>query len=80
MIEPCSHPDYHWNESHCGDGREPCCICGKPVNVKTCKWVMIGGPCNVTFLTPDEAKTDLNAGVFPIGPDCYRRNKKDLRA
>lgn len=55
-----------------GGGESPCLICGKKVNKKTAKWVVLeeGGGRIV------DPSVEPNHGAFPIGPDCWRKNSQ----
>lgn len=59
-------------------GDHICLLCGKTIkNYDSAMWVYLvqGNSC---IGTPEEAEKDDSAGAFPIGPGCYRKNKKVL--
>lgn len=78
-IEPFSGLDYQSNADKCGDDETPCAICGKAVKDDSgAKWLSVGDG-NSRFLTPDEAKTDLEASVWPIDPGCWMKHRAVLK-
>lgn len=54
----------------------PCCVCGKPVNIKARPYwlrLLVGGKV-VTTETDTEIPEGQDLGCHPIGADCLRRH------
>lgn len=79
VIEPFSGKRYKENSAISPAGTNPCAICGKPIKPDASTrwvWVVEGGS---EFARPGEVHDEAgDMGMWPLGSDCYRRNRKDL--
>lgn len=73
-------PDNAFREVQGKKGKEihnPCCICGREVNLK--RGGMVHMTTDGTFTTaPDDSQIDNSQGFFPIGPECKKLLPKEF--
>lgn len=55
-----------------GDATERCLLCGRPINLKTSKVVLLDEGCGA--ITHPHEDQEHTGGCFYIGPDCWKRH------
>jgi hypothetical protein len=72
-VAPFSGKNYARNEKRCGEGEEPCAICGKPVRGERFIAVVVSGGAEWGDVNSDSRDPGY-MGVHPIGSDCHRKH------
>lgn len=75
-VRPFSGARYYENSQKCPDDKTPCGICGKGTSDHVGFWAHV---CEGGAIWCDEDEYECShskagdMGMWPIGPDCYRR-------
>ena len=77
-IRPFMAPDFNerWNKH----GGAPCVLCGREVNQseKTKYVAVVEGGATFALASIPDPEDGAYMGVWPIGPECYRKNSTEF--